>query len=325
MSKINYAQLIKSAWETTWNNKRLWWFGFFIALSGGIVNTLNYTSNFDRSQTEDKVYWQEMVDFFSQNLHWIIAIGIILVILYLIVLFLGFVAKAGLFKAIRAIEKGTPLDFKAGMREGKKYLSRLVAISLLVSISAILFFIILLTPVIFLFIKKIFVAGIILAIFAALICIPVIILLSFLKVYGHFYVVLGDLRVRDALTNAYQLLENHFADSVIMGLIAWGIGIMVSVGFLVPIIPIIVVFGLIAGIAYFLLGSVGAIAVAILGLIAIMILATFFQSIYQTFSVALWLFFFREIASPKKEEPVSEEIPVPKTLPAIDPLKPFEK
>ena len=181
MLKVNYLELIKKAFQITWSHRYLWWLGLFVALTetGGYVNySLNNPSGNEEAN-------KRMAEFLA--VHWqgfLTAFSFILLVL-IIFLILGIIARGGLIKSVGKILKNEPSDFKSGFKEGRKYFWRIFLAGLALGIFVMAAILILAIPVVFLFVNKAYLSGIILAVIAIIILIPLLFLVSFLRVYGY--------------------------------------------------------------------------------------------------------------------------------------------
>jgi hypothetical protein len=321
---VNYIQIIKNAWQIAWKNRFLWWFGLLVAL--GSPGGLNLNLNAGKDSQVDGATTQKVLDFVSQNMHWIVAGAIVLMLVATALGVIGMIARAGLIKAIDSVSKNKPAGFRAGMKEGKKYFWRLVGLGLIIFFLIIASILVLVFPVIFLIINKAYALAIFLGILAFLILIPVLILVSFLKVFGHLYIVLGELSMWNALEKAYELFQRNFLASIIMGLMFIPLGFIMMMAVLAVLIPLAIIFFAIGFGLYFAAGTPGAIITAGVGIIIFLILLFTIRSVYETFAQTVWYLFFLEIARPKVEETVSEEVleKEEKVLPVVDPVKTME-
>jgi hypothetical protein len=321
VSDINYIEILKKAGQITWKNRFLWWFGLVIAISspGG----LNFNFSTGRNEKIDDATVQKGIDFIAQNMHWII-IGIITLVAFFIVLAVaGTFARAGLIKSIDAIFKNKPAGFKAGMKEGKKYFWKLIMMGLLIFFMTLASVAILIIPVVFLLASGAYIAGALLGIFAFLILIFIIILVSFLKLFGNLYIVLGGLAMWNALEKAYALLQKNFASSIIMALIFIPLGLAFMLLIIAVLIALAIIFIPLGFLFYIVAGIPGAVAAACIGLAIFLAVFLALRSIYETFSQTAWFLFFLEIAKPKVGEKVEEKVLEKKeeALPAPDPVK----
>jgi hypothetical protein len=321
---INYIEILKKAWQTTWKNRFLWWFGLIIALSspGG----LNFNFNTGKNEKIDETTVQKAADFIVQNMHWIIIGAIALVAFVIVLVIAGTFARSGLIKSIDSIFKNKPAGFKAGMKEGKKYFWKLIMLGFSIFFMTFASIVILAIPVIFLLASGVYIAGALLGIFALFILIFIIILASFLKIFGNFYIVLGELTIWNAMEKAYALLQKNFLTSIIMGLLFMPLGLAFMMLVIVVLIALAIIFIPIGLVLYFTAGTSGAVIAACIGAIFFLVIFLALRSVYETFAQSAWYLFFLEIAKPKVEEKVEEEILEKKeeVLPVPDPVKTIE-
>lgn len=319
MSSIDYIKILKKAWNITWHNRFLWWFGFFTALAGG-------SFNFPINDSEWKGAGNEhLANFMSGHMALVITGAIILFMLLIVFLVLGVIGRGALIKETEKIIQNKPAGFKTGMKEGKKYFWKLLLQNILLILFTFLSFLVLAIPVIVLYVGKSYVIGTLVAVAAVIIFIPLIILIAFMRIYGQLYVVLAGLGVIPALERAYELLMKNKLASIIMGLLFIPLGIVLAVIFLAFIIALLIIFIPLGLLFNLILAKVGLIFIIALGAFCLLAGVFIARSIYETFSQVVWVLFFHEIAKPKVEETVAEAEPEKeKTLPVVSPVKTVE-
>jgi hypothetical protein len=323
MDKINYLQIIKDAWLITWKNRYLWWFGFFVALSSG--GGMNFFSPGGEWKKSDPIHEQQALAFVSQNIHWIILLVITLLLLFTLFLILGIIGRGALIASIAKNSKGKVSTFKIAWKEGRKNFWKIFNINIALGLFFFFTFIILITPVAVLLINENYIIGGLLAFLAVIIFIPIAILASYLKTYGYLYSVLGKLSFWSSLENAYTLFVKNIYSSIIMGLIFIPLSIIMMLIVLAPIPILLVIFLAFGAGAYFAFGKILALIIGSIGILIFMLYILFVRSIYETFSQAIWILFFHEIAKPKEPETITEveteTEPIIKTLPVIESKK----
>ena len=148
--------------------------------------------------------------------------------------------------------------------------------------------------------------GILAAILAILISIPIIILASFIGKYASFYIILSDLGIKASIENGYQVFRKNILASIIMALFF----IPISIALFVLVITVLLAVGfvfLLSGVAlYLMLAKIGIIIAVSLGSFIFIVFLILVNSIFQVFCQTIWFLFFREIASVKEEEKVEE-------------------
>jgi len=308
MPNIDYLKIFRDAWKITWTNRFLWWFGLFILASGGAnfnyFSSGNEKSNQDWQAFTEKIHLQE----FLAKHFTLIVIGLIaLALLCLIFLILNFIGRGALIKSIQKILKKEPADFKSGFQEGKKYFGKIFSIFFFSGLAVAVCIVMLAIPITILFVAKSYIIAIILAIFALIILIPLLILAKYIQTYASFYVVLADLKPWLAVENAYALFKKNILASIIMSLLFIPLGILSFFVLIAIALAVLIVFGLVGLVLFFAFKETGAIIALVLGLIVFIPAVFLFFSIFSTFSEVAWVLFFHVIATPKEKEKVEEK------------------
>lgn len=313
---FSYLEIFKKALNITWQNRLLWWFGFFIVLSG-VTSSFSYSFDKKTGQSPSQPVW----DFFAAHPYMALAIFLLLILLWLIFIILGTLGRGALIRSAYEIYENKKIGFKAGMQEGKKYFWKIILISFVVGLFNLAALIILATPVIFLFSAKSYVIGTILAIIALLIFIPLFFLTAFLKIYGYIYTVLGGLSFWPALDQAYGLLTRNLKKTVLIAVLFIPAGLLLGILMFMLVIPIVIIFFLIGLILFLIAKEIGIAITLILGglILATIILAV--KSAYEVFTQTVWILFFKEIARPKVEEKVTEKETEPEAIPKPSPME----
>jgi hypothetical protein len=301
---IPYMDILKKSWNITWNHKYLWWFGLFLALGGGNLGRMNYAAD----ENNNKEYGQQTMQFMSAHLGLVITFGIILAVIFLVFVILGIIARGGIIKSLDHINKNQGAGFRSGMKEGEKYFWKLFVLSIILVAIILVSLIVLATPTIFLFVIGAWPLGIVLAFFAVVIMIPLIILATFLGTFGQFYIVLGELSPWPSIENSYELFKKNIAPSIIMGLLLAAAGLVAGMGILAVLFFFLVIFAGLGFIAYYIVGKIATIIIVAIGVLIFIAAALIIQSALQVFNQSAWLLFFREIAAPAEEEKAEEVI-----------------
>lgn len=263
---------------------------------------------------------ERATQFISDHLGLVITGAIILTVIFLMFVVLSIIARGGIIESIEKVLKNKPFEFRSGMREGKKYFWKIFLLGIILCLLMIASIVILATPVIFLFIAKSYILGVMLAIFAVLIFIPIVILVTYIKTYGEIYIVSGKLSSWNAIETSYELFRKNLATSLIMGILFIPVGIILMIAMMILIAPLAVL-----AVAFAFLGKIGIAVTVIIGL-AICIIILLIQSVFQVFHQTAWLLFFHEIATPIVEEKIEEPIEEveKEILPTVDPVKTAE-
>ncbi len=318
MPNIDYLKIFRDAWKIIWKNRFLWWFGLFLIMPG-ILN-LQYSPQRDNNSQEnwpaafEKIHLQEFLANHATPIAF--ALGI-LSVLFLVFLVIRLISRGALIKSTQRILKNEPADFRLGFKDGKKYFWKILTILFFSGLAIVFFIIVLAIPIIILFNAKSYIIGGILALIAIIILIPLLILCKYLQVYASFYIVLADLKPWLAVENAYMLFKKNILSSIIMSLLFIPLGIISFFVLIALFLTILIVFGLIGLVLFFILKDTGAIIAIVLGLLAFILAAILFYSIFSAFSEVSWVLFFHVIATPKEKEKIKEKVSEEKTVSAL--------
>lgn len=302
-TSINYIEIIKKAFGMVWQNRYLWWLGFFMAFSGIGLRTSNFSSSKETSPENMEKIW----NFISANLSWIIPLAVFLILLLILFLVLGTIARAGVIRSVEKIEKKENFGFKEAMKEGKKYFWKFLFLGIALSIALILILTIMAIPIALLFSAHSYIIGGILTFIAILIFVPLAVIFIFIKSFGQIYLVLGNLSLRSSIENGYHLFLKNIKKSIVMSLIFILISMLLCFAVLLSILAFVIIFGLLGLLLFLVLKIIGIIIAAGLAILVLLVFFLIVSSFFQAFSQIAWVLFFKEIAAPKVEE-VLEEI-----------------
>jgi hypothetical protein len=308
LPQLDYIQIFKDAWNITWKNKFLWWFGFFVTI-GGAGGSLNYSFDPNNSSETEQEMLQKAFDFFSIHSE-VIIIGLaILCLIFLALFFLGLIGEGALIKSIYKIIQNEKADYSSGFPEGKKYWKKILFLNILLFLSWLAIIIVLATPIVFLFVQKSFIFAIILLIIALFLLVPLVFLSIFIKNYGTLYIVLGQLQTIPAIEKSYDLFLSNISASTIFVLFFIPLGLVAFIIMLFSVLPIVVFFLIIGLGLYFFIGKIATFICAGIGIIILLIDIFFLKSIWEVFASTSWVLFFQKIASQKIKEMVTEKVP----------------
>ncbi|MFA7319304.1 MAG: hypothetical protein WC022_01780 [Parcubacteria group bacterium] len=310
ITAIPYLSIIWKAFSLTWKNRYLWWFGFFAMLSN--LGGLNYLSGeSEKSHPQKQVFFENI----SHHPHWI-AIGmLVLAIIIIAFAILSVISRGALISSINKLHRHNNTDFKTGFQAGKKYFGKIFSIALFSGFFTLAALLILAPPVVFLFLNHNYFLGFIMVVLAFSIFVPLIILISFLRIFGYLYTIIGNLNPWAAIENAYVLFRKNIAASLVMAILFIPINLFFFLLVIFALIPITLVI-LPLGILLFLFaGTLGAMIAVIFGLAILAVFVVFLRSTLEVFTQAIWIFFFYELAAPPEKEIAAESAAEIKPLP----------
>lgn len=311
ISDIPFMEILKHSFRIAWKNKFLWWFGLFIALGTPGSLNMNFPSggNSSKDITNESLenFLQSAKDFLHQYLVWIIFAGVVAFLIFLAIYVLGKISRGALIKSLEKILQEKPAGFKLGFSEGKKYFWKILGLDLLIGIFLFCIVLAVVAPSIILFAVKAYIAGALLLFPAIIIIIVLAILASYIKNYGHLYIVLANLPIWHSIESAYALFRKNIWTSILMSLINFAVSIIVGLPFVV-LLFVFVLMGILGGLlVYALLQWTGVIIFSTIALLIFLAIIFLFRSIMEVFFQNVWILFFLEIATQPKLEAVAAE------------------
>ncbi len=248
---MDFGKLITKTWDIIWKNKFLILLGVLVALSGsgGGGNPAQF------AVSGNDLDWQNLPRFdyeYSspfQNLDLpLVAVGGIVILVVLLFLFglvlwtVGTISRGGLISAVNEIELGNPTNFSEAFRAGWQKGWRLIGIGLVPAMPGlILIFFSLVTMGLFGGFEAlsrgvynpteewIFLP---ILVFAC-IMVPVMLILSLLRVFANRACMLEDLDVISSYRRGFEVLGDNLGPAVLLFLlqiaISFGIGIMMLI------------------------------------------------------------------------------------------------
>jgi hypothetical protein len=307
MKEINYLEIIKNSWRITWSNKYLWWFGLFLSLGGSGNFNFNFPQNDDWKKQAGNG-GEAVASFLSRHSELFIVIILIAIILGIALIVLKIISQAGLIKTLNKIETTKEKSFRKGFREGKKYFWKLLSIGLILGFLILALVFVLAVPVVFLFYLHAIIFGVLAALLAIAIFIPLVIIASFIGKYAGFYIILSDLGIGASIERGYQIFRKNIRTSIIMALFFIPISMALAFAIFFIILIIGLIFLAIGALLYLIFSKIGIAVAVISGIMVLLASIILLSSVYQVFYQTTWLLFFKEIASVKEEKKVAEAL-----------------
>jgi hypothetical protein len=299
--KIDYLGIFSNAFKIIFENRFLWWFGFFLVLS--VVFDPNYIFQ------NENIKGVFLSVFFLKKIVSMSFSATMFSIIFFIVLILSLIAKGALMKLTQRVLEKKAISFARGWAEGKKYFwinFRIIFFS-----SAVFFFciFILWIPVLTAFYQGTHFVAVALAILAFLISIYLLVLYEFIQTFACFYATLADLNIWLALENGYALFKKNISNSLIMLLAVITLNIFSFLAVIIILMPFIFIFRLL-GLVFYPVVYQNSFSIVYFSVIILFALSIFV--FYSVFSGALqiaWTLFFYEIATSKKKKQIEESSP----------------
>ncbi len=308
--KIPYMEILKRALglATARKNRFLWWFGFFVALSG-------ITAYFDPLGGKNLLQNMPALPYPRTTP------GLMLFfVIALLLIAIGILGRGALIRSLDNLVESKKTAFNDGIDGGKNNFWKIFFISFSLNLFNVAILMILASPVAFLFYGKAFLIGTLLGIIAALILVPLLFLTFFLRTFGYLYAVLGPLSVWNSLENSYELLIRNWRSAIIMSILFIPIYIAALSILVISLVPLALIFIMLGFISFLIVGNAGAAIISTLGIILVFSIVLAIKSALAVFAQAVWLLYFREIAGNDRKEEMEEKESVIETLP-VNPME----
>lgn len=228
---------------------------------------------------------------------------IIFIILWLVMLYISYAAKAGLVRSVHVIEDDQKdLGFRAAFQQGRPFAWRLFGLSILVSLATLALVlvigIIFAAPSILGFITMNPIA-IILSVLWGIIGFVLLFVLTFavgiIRQLADQAMITEELGVMAAFRSGQELLRKQFGKAVITALVTFGIAFAYVFIVMIIIVPLLLlVFGI--GVGVYAAG--GVVATVVYGVIAFILLLIFsfiIGGVYVSYYLTYWTLAYRAI------------------------------
>jgi len=309
---ISYREIIKKSWQITWNNKILWFFGFFaMSLLGNNRAYKLILDNFDALGRQDltnyynyRAYGQALLSgkgimgVFSGwsgigFMSFISSIIIFALIAFVViaVVWLSIISQIAIIKGIQKASLGKKLYFKELIGEAKEYFWPVLGLNLLAQVAIFALFFIFIYPAVTYapFFSN---ATTILFLLFFLLFVPLSLTLAFLIIYASSCIILKNQSLKKSLGSAWKLFYKNWLPSLEMTILLFLLDIAAAIGLAITVLLLAIPFGLLAIIFYFILGNLGLAIIAVVSIIFLLVLVILFTSALTTFQYSAWTVLF---------------------------------
>jgi hypothetical protein len=300
MKKINYVDIFKSAFVVAWENKFLWFFGFFLVIGTSLINY-----NVDTKKIFQSMPSFETPSWFSSPFL-IVTVAVIIGVAFIFLYVMRILSSAAIIKSSNDIAVYKNSSVFSLLKEVKSSFWTLFLIEVLLSILLGMIFLVMLSPIIILFTLKAIIMGILAALLGLGIFIPLAILTFFLLTYSFIFAVVGKNKVSRSIEMAYDLFKNNIKESLVMGLFSLLIALVYWAAVLSAAFMVVIILGIFCGIL-FLASKIAAMVLVAMLALALLISLVVVASFAQVFSRVAWVLFFQKIAFTKEKEKATEE------------------
>lgn len=307
-----YRNMIRQAWNTTWSNKYLWFFGLFAALvssggeyeilvrglgtdAGGDPGGLNRIRETGIFSKQALVNLGDILKNDTSSFVIALIVGLLILALSLFLIWLAVVSQAALVNNVAGHLGGKAGDFKGGMVAGMKKFWPVLGLNAISKAVVYLIFIIFGLPVIYTASKAGLVMANLLYVLLFIIFVIVVLTLSFIIKYAIGYTVIKGSKILESIKSGWNLFAKNWLVSMEMALLLFFVSLVVSFAyflvmlvFAIPFMLLIFAFAKISTLAFMFV-----ITMALIFYFATLVLV---GSTLSTFQVASWTALFLQLA-----------------------------
>ncbi|MBU0671175.1 MAG: hypothetical protein ABH835_02785 [Patescibacteria group bacterium] len=314
---MEYGNIIKRSFHITFKNKVLWIFGMLVVSGGGGSFMGNSGSSFqqigtemDSNQMSDA--FNEVSNFLSTYWQILLFVGIGLLLICLIAMILSIIAQGGLYKGANTASQGVKVKFGEHFKFGLEKFWRVLGINILlvlIMLGGILAGFIVLIPFLLLMVIPIigWIVGF-LAIFLLVIAFILFVVgISLFVNYIYCYALIEDNKIKESFKKAWHLLRANFGESLVMGIILFGITFLIAIVALLIIFTLLLVFGIIGYILYESAGLTALLILIAIGLLIMFVIGLFIKGIRNTYIFSAWVLTWQELSGKNSRETANEK------------------
>ncbi len=305
-----YRNILKQAWQLTWRNKYLWWFGIFAALIGNggeyeiIFNNVGADPGqalfpaWQRIASTGVFHWRTLANignlFQHDTLHFIFVMTVCLALLavFVFVVWLVVVSQIAVVNNAAALIKQKKNTFRDGLNSGILNFWPILILNIMVKAAVYVMLVAISLPVIF---RQGSLSANLFYIMALVIMVPVAIILSFIMKYAIAYVVISKSKVLTAIRQSWQLFKNNWLISFEMAVILFLINLLVGLAIVLAILTLAVPFLFLGLIFYYGFALVGSWLIAFLAFASFLFIVITFGAALAVFQIASWTGLFLEL------------------------------
>jgi len=305
-----YRNILKQAWQLTWRNKYLWWFGIFAALlgNGGEFEILFNNTGANPSQALFPA-WQRIFStgVFSGrtltnignllkqdtlNIILILVACLIVLAICLFLVWLVIVSQAAVVNNSAAVIKQKKYTLKDGLDSGILNFWPVLVLNIIIKAAIYVLLVAISLPAIFFqgnFNANLF------YIIALVIIAPVAIILSFIMKYAVAYVVINKSKVVSAIKQSWRLFKENWLISFEMAIILFFINLLVGLAIVLVILVLAVPFLFLGLIFYYSFSLVGSWLIAVLAFASFLFIVVTVGAALAVFQISSWTGLFLEL------------------------------
>lgn len=305
-----YRNILKQAWSLTWHNKYLWWLGIFAALlgNGGELEILfnNNGANPGQSifpglkriastgvfkaQTYDNII--DLFRYDTLNMVIVLIMSLFVLAVFILLVWLVISSQGALVNGAAALLNKRKTALRQNWDAGVLNFWPVLSINILLKIVIYILLALISLPLIFWSGNS---GSWLLYVLAAIIIIPLAIILSFIAKYSIAYVVINGEKAGEALRRSIKLFKENWLISFEMAVILFFINIIVGLLIVLCILALAAPFLFLGIILFYIFSSLGSYLIAILGFAAFLFIIITGGAALAVFQITVWTSLFLEL------------------------------
>lgn len=328
---MDYGKVLSRAWEITWRWKVLWILGFLASLASGASGGTNFYS-FGGQDIERWSNGLQNPAITATIIAIVIALACVGFLIAIALWVASIMARGGLIAGVQQVEDTGSTSFREAWQVGRKRFWTLFGIGFLVALPIIVLVLVLAVAAALLIAAGVqwqgnvgSTGGLIIALGVmcggALCCGLVILtaILGVIQVYADRAAILEGLGWIDAFKRGWGVLKANFGPTIVLWLIFLVIGLVFGV--VVASVVAAIAVPLVAVFSQTDPGPWILVPLIVGGLIA-MVIGALIQSVFQTFSSAVWTLAYRQMsaAAPGSSFPMVAQSDQALTGPPAEPM-----
>lgn len=294
--------VIRKAWQATWSNKILWFFGLFAAIlsfgeeydllvrNGDILDSIPQRLAQYRAVAEGgtlAIVWHDITEALRANIPGTLWLLLLFAVTILALAWIVMVSQAALIEGSRRNDDGKRIGILGGFDVGMSKFWSMFSLNVIMKVFVYGSLFLVVVPSAYAYIRYgNHTAGLIAVLWTFLILLPVITVISFLTKFAMSYIVLHDYRAWQAIVASWKLFLKHWLVSI-------------ELAILLILINFVIVYTAATTLFYTFIVHTGTQT----GFVVFLILMAAIIAILTTFQFAAWTMLFLRIeqgAAPSK-------------------------
>lgn len=238
---MDYFGIIKKAFRISIDNRFLWIFGILAGSAGGMQGLnlsmpSNTLSNEDTGKIEQAINAINPDTFWNQYGGLILGVTIGLFLLMLIIGVLNIISQGALVGSVGRIAQEEKMHFFSSFKIGWHHFWRILGLGILYFLMGFGALLILVLPIIFLAIGKIYVLAIIWGVLFFFLCLLFWILIGIVSPYSLRMLVVDNKKITESISGAFHLFRKRIGSILIIYLLIIAIGIVYGIGIMLALL-----------------------------------------------------------------------------------------